>query len=491
MVVFETVEGQPRLAQRPGDDQVYAFEPLDKLCDLPATPNHAAALPVLYQASGLAAARETHRRVRVLPVEMVPTTWAPADLVVAAPRERWTAQRLALLADHDVVFTLTDDQPSASEVRLVQRLQWTAASVAVERISGGRGRRVRFEAVGLDQMQEAHERHLAAAVLGVRPDKLAPPRPRNPDLVEGLIPSGLVLVVGPAWSGKSTIIAGLCDAVAKDRPWLGRTTGAGSVLVLCGEAGDVMRRRCRAVAAAHPEQGLGPVVMEVSWRLHEEGGERALRRLSEALKRSPNARLLVIDTLASVTPGMPESESSAMGTVLGRLKRLLREHPQLTVVVIHHPLKSGEGVRGHGSLEAQADAQLEVRESGGQVALTLKHSRDLPSGASHRFVREDRDGVAFARPLEGRGASAATPGRQKAGSQRQGQRDALVNAAREAGGPVHRDDLMTTTGFGKSLFHELVKEVPEVRSVAGQKGFYEYVPPAAAAPTTQDSAGAE
>lgn len=487
MVVFETVDGQPRLAQRPDGGHLYAFERPDSLSPYPAQ-GQDAALPVLHQASRLAAAREGRHRVRVLPVEMVPTARVTPDLPVAAPADRWLAERVALLADLDVVVTLADDQPSTSEVRLVRRLQLAAASVGVERVAGGRGRRLRFEALGFDQLQEAHDTAVAAALLGTKREKLPARRPRNPDLVEGFIQSGLVLVVGPAWSGKSTIIAGLCDAVAKGRDWLGRPTQAGAVLVACGEAAEAMRNRCQAVAAAHPERGIGPAVVEVLWRLHDENSDYVLRRLEDTLRLVPDARLLVIDTLASVTRGMPESDSSAMGVVLGRLKKFMRAHPQMTVIVIHHPLKSGEGVRGHGSLEAQADAKLDVQEVGGQVELSLKHSRDLPAGASHRFVLEDRDGVAFARPVEG-GASSAAPGAQKAGRQRQGQRHALVKAAREAGGPVHRDDLMTTTGFGKTLFHNLVKDVPELRPVAGRKGFYEYVPPAAA-PAPQDQAGA-
>jgi hypothetical protein len=491
-VVFECREGRPRLAQLPDSDRVHAFERPHVLSQYASTPDHIAALPVLHQAGELEAARRAHRRVRVLPVKLVPAARVGSDLVVAAPLNRWPAERVALLAGLDVVVTVTSDEPSVAEAHLVRRLQLTAASVAVDRVVAerGRGRGARYEPIPIDELQAAHDAVVEASLLGVRRDKLPPRQPRTPDLVEGLIQSGLVLVVGPAWSGKTTIIAGLCDAVAKGRDWLGRRTQGGAVLVACGEAAEAMRDRCQAVADAHPGEGIGPAVVEVLWRLHDGSGEQAVRRLGDTLKLLPDARLLVIDTLASVTSGMPESEPAAMGLVLRRIKTLMQAHPRLTVLVIHHPLKSGEGVRGHGSLEAQADAQLEVKQSHGEVVLTLKHSRDRPSGVCHRFALKDHDGVAFARPLEGT-TSPAAPGGQESGSQRQGQREALLQVAREAGGPIHRNDLMDTTGFGKTLLHELLRELPALKRVEGQKAaFYEYVPDVPEPEVTVDPTGA-
>lgn len=490
-IVFECRDGRPRLAQLPTDDRVFAFERPDVLSDDACTRNEIAAFAVLHRASELEDARRTHRRVRVLPVKLIPTTRVRSDVVVAAPLDRWSASHVGLLANLHVVVTVERDEPSAAELRLVRQLQLIAESVAVDRVVAGRGRGCwgRTEPVPFEDVQTAHDAVVAASLLGVRPDKLPPRQPRPPDLVEGLIQNGLVLVVGPPWTGKSTIIASLCDAVAKGRDWLGRRTQQGAVVVVCGEAAAGMRDRCQAVADAHPEEGIGPAVVEAMWKLHEDSGEQALTRVTDTLKHLEDARLLVIDTLASVTRGMPESDSAAMGDVLLRLKKLMKALPLLTVVVIHHPLKSGEGVRGHGSLEGQADAQLEVKRSSGAVVLTLKHSRDRPTGMSHRFALEDRDGVAFARPLEG-GTPPVTPGGQKAASPRQGQREALLSAARDAGGPIHRNDLMDSLGFGKTLLHELLLEVPELQRVKGQKAaFYEYVPEVPGPGATGDSAG--
>lgn len=226
-------------------------------------------------------------------------------------------------------------------------------------------------------------RHAAAALLGEgERDEHATlaelvgmdfPEPRW--VVPGVLPEGLTLLGGKPKMGKSWLVLALAIALGCGGKALGSLdVEQGDVLYLALE--DTLRRiKKRSVQLT---AGSGPLPASVDvwtrWPRLDAGG---IVKMEEWLDRHPQARLIIVDTLAKVRPDAdPDSSVYTQDYhVLEGLKRLADQH-HLAIVVVHHLRKMAAGdpldeISGSTGLTGGVDNVLVMRRERGKADAVL------------------------------------------------------------------------------------------------------------------------
>jgi hypothetical protein len=222
--------------------------------------------------------------------------------------------------------------------------------------------------------------HLAAAPQQVQPEQKVEGKASNAlplifaedvtaegidlsQLVEDTITAGgLSVMYGESNSGKSFLACDMACSIGSGIPWLGKRTVRGAVLYVAGEGAQSIKLRILAWMQHH---GALPwvAVVPVAVNLLDRGAD--LLRIVEAAA-SVEARygvkvtLIQIDTLARAFGGGNENASEDMGAVITHAD-LLREKTGAHVMFVHHAGKdASKGSRGHSSLKAATDTEIEV-----------------------------------------------------------------------------------------------------------------------------------
>lgn len=178
-------------------------------------------------------------------------------------------------------------------------------------------------------------------------------------LIDGLfvLPS-LNIVFGKGGSKKSYSMLDLAIRVANGMPWLNRKTKQSPVLWIDQEGGEVRTRiRVAEVYRGHLSDRNAPFFASVFPGYNFSKPEKAIVHLEEAVEAT-KAKLVIMDSLAAITPGIDENSSETMGPVLYALRSLAEKH-SLCIIVIHHESKAGS-YRGSSALQAAADCMLKV-----------------------------------------------------------------------------------------------------------------------------------
>lgn len=109
--------------------------------------------------------------------------------------------------------------------------------------------------------------------------------------------------------------------------------------------------------------------------------------------------LIVIDTMARVMGGANENEAPAISALMGNLE-LIRDRTGAHIMLIHHTGKdSSRGARGHSSLRAAVDTEIELTKGDlGLISVKATKQRDMIGGAEIEFdlrtitLGQDSDG---------------------------------------------------------------------------------------------------
>jgi DnaB-like helicase N terminal domain/AAA domain len=201
--------------------------------------------------------------------------------------------------------------------------------------------------------------------------------------VPGIIPEGLVLLVGPPKIGKSWFVLIISLGVASGGRVLGLEVPKRPVLYLALEDGDRrIQDRCRKLLRGDP------IPPEFEYLTTVEPG-RILDAIATWLTRhAGRSPLVVLDTLGKVMPPALLGESSyqrdyRIGTAL---KRIADQRPGMTLLVNHHDRKAGaedfiDSVSGTHGLAGAADTVVVLtrprQEEGGLLKVT---GRDVAEG---------------------------------------------------------------------------------------------------------------
>ena len=185
------------------------------------------------------------------------------------------------------------------------------------------------------------------------------PEPRY--AVAGLIPEGVTILAARPKQGKSWLALQLALGVAQGQSVMGGIeTEPGDVLYLALE--DTRRRLKKRVAKILAKTGWkAPGRLE--FRTHSDRGLLGIGHVDTWLKDHPEARLVIVDTLAKFRP--PQKAHMKDGyaedyEIIGGLKSIADRHA-VAVVVIHHSRKAGaespfDEVSGTLGLTGAADA---------------------------------------------------------------------------------------------------------------------------------------
>lgn len=207
-------------------------------------------------------------------------------------------------------------------------------------------------------------------------------------VVDGLIPTGLILFCGAQKIGKSWLMLRLCLCVSQGLPLWDMPTVEGDVLYLCLE--DTFSRI---------QDRLFQVTDEASGRLHFAVASCKLSdglivQLEDYLKDYPDSRLIVIDTLQKVRTASKDNAYASDYGDISLIKDFADRH-SLAVVVVHHIRKQNDSdvfnkVSGTTGLTGSADTTfvLEKENRASDTARLYVTGRDTPY---QEFVLRFRD----------------------------------------------------------------------------------------------------
>jgi hypothetical protein len=221
-------------------------------------------------------------------------------------------------------------------------------------------------------------------------------------LVKSLLDvAAMAVVYGPSNSGKTFWTIDLAYHIAIGAPWRGRRVLQASVLYLAAEGGRGVINRVAALKQAHGVLDVPLAVKRAGLDLlHDQADLQHIVDLSAEVKaRLPDApHMIVIDTLSRVMAGGDENSAADM-TALIRNIDAIRATTGATTLLVHHTGKdAARGARGHSSLRAATDTEIEIANEDGARAAVVTKQRDHQGGETFAF---DLEGVTLGTDQDG------------------------------------------------------------------------------------------
>jgi AAA domain/Primase C terminal 2 (PriCT-2) len=211
--------------------------------------------------------------------------------------------------------------------------------------------------------------------------------PPTEHLVKGILPSsGLAAIYGPSGSGKTFLALDLIMAIACQSDWFGHKVKNVPVAYVGLEGKGGINNRIQAWRMKNPS--LTPANFKIILDNFDLLNKANVIELAQTITATQmHQGVIVIDTLNQASPAADENSSQDMGAIIKHLK-LLQEMTSGLVLIIHHTGKNtSQGLRGHSSLKAALDANIEV-VGGDKRSWLLEKSKDGEDGKSFGFRLE-------------------------------------------------------------------------------------------------------
>ena len=183
----------------------------------------------------------------------------------------------------------------------------------------------------------------------------------------------LVLMFGPANHGKTFVALSMALSVASGLDWAGHSVQQGRVIYVVGEGGRGIQKRGYAW-----KQHYGHSAPQCHFVQHPVQVVNEPERAKFVTAVRPLApKLIVLDTLATMTVGVDENDTGDMGRFTAACREIANDLGA-TVLVIHHPTKSNaKTYRGSYQLEGNFDALIRVERNGnGDIELHSVKQKD-------------------------------------------------------------------------------------------------------------------
>lgn len=208
-------------------------------------------------------------------------------------------------------------------------------------------------------------------------------------LVKGVLSDGAMSVIyGPSNSGKTFFAMDLAFHVAIGAAWRGRKVKQAGVLYLAAEGGRGVLNRVAALKLQHGVTAVPLAVKRAGMDLlHDQADLKQIVALAEEVKTRATGLplVIVIDTLSRIMAGGDENSAADM-TALIRNIDAVREVTGAHIILVHHTGKdTAKGARGHSSLRAATDTEIEVSNENGARAATVTKQRDYQGGEIFAF----------------------------------------------------------------------------------------------------------
>jgi hypothetical protein len=185
-------------------------------------------------------------------------------------------------------------------------------------------------------------------------------------LIQDVIPDqSLVALFGPPASFKSFHAMSIAECIASGRPWMGKEiNGSGPVLYIAGEGYGGIGARIAAIKQHHktPDSAQLFVVRSmINLRSSVDDFTNLILAIDELVQLiGVQLRMIVIDTLARSFGGGNENNSDDMGVYIQSLGKIQNRY-KCSLMLLHHAGKdTSKGLRGHSSLLAAVDTQMEI-----------------------------------------------------------------------------------------------------------------------------------
>lgn len=213
------------------------------------------------------------------------------------------------------------------------------------------------------------------------------------DFVEGLLTSSAMSVIyGPSNCGKTFFVVDLALHVSMGLEWRGREVDKGAVVYLSLEGAQGIRNRLAAFRAHHKlgsEQIPFVAMPQPVNLLNEDADVHAVIELVNyvADQTGIHVAMVIVDTLSRAMAGGNENSPEDMTAIVGNCDRI-RDATGAHVCIVHHSGKDeARGARGHSSLRAATDTEIEItREQGADVSnVRVAKQRDLEAADSFAF----------------------------------------------------------------------------------------------------------
>ena len=155
-------------------------------------------------------------------------------------------------------------------------------------------------------------------------------------VVDDLLAVGLTLVVGDGYSGKSSFVYQILEAISKGEKFAGQfpTKEAHTMIIQLDEPLANMKQKFQRMDFAP-----NPKNFKVKWNFHP----LMIPELEKWIVKN-NTKVLAIDSLLRVCDGVQDICSAEMGLFIYRLNKIASKH-NISIILIHHlnrPLKKQE-----------------------------------------------------------------------------------------------------------------------------------------------------
>lgn len=196
------------------------------------------------------------------------------------------------------------------------------------------------------------------------------------DFVEDLLRDNEFSVIyGESNCGKTFFMLDLAMHVALGRKWRDRHVEQGGVVYAALEGGHGTKNRIVAFREHHGIEGKIPLAVIPS-NINFLDGKSDMPAFLEAIKmakeRMGSVRMIVVDTLARAISGGDENSSMDMGQLIINADKL-REITNAHIAFVHHSGKDSlKGARGHSSLRAAVDTEIEISRPDTDSPSTIK-----------------------------------------------------------------------------------------------------------------------
>ena len=212
------------------------------------------------------------------------------------------------------------------------------------------------------------------------------------DFVEGLLTEGGASVIyGPSNCGKSFWIVDLGVSVASGAPFRDELeVEQGAVVYIALEGAHGAKNRIAALKQAGRLKPGAPFFLIFESVSLLESGHAS--RLAETVSRiseesGVKVRLVILDTMARAMAGGDENSGVDMTAAVKSIDEI-RAATGAHVAIVHHCGKDeARGARGHSSLRAAVDTEIEVSRASGETVSTVRvtKQRDLQAGEAMPF----------------------------------------------------------------------------------------------------------
>lgn len=212
-------------------------------------------------------------------------------------------------------------------------------------------------------------------------------RPAVKWIIKGILPRAkLALAYGGSGDGKTFVILDMSLAIALGIDWNSRRVTRGRVIYICAEGVGGFTTRLAAYGVENNinfvEAGshFGIIPDTPNFRT-----DKDVKTIATKIEAWGQTDLIIIDTLAQVTPGADENTAKDMSVAL-RNAEMLHTLTGATVLLIHHAGKDpSRGARGWSGLKAPLDAEFEISREGEERKFWIEKMKDGRDGFGWGF----------------------------------------------------------------------------------------------------------